>query len=243
MRFDTPIAAESCLGCRHAGDKVRIEVWDSGVGVTADQLPHIFEEYYQGSEGVERGGFGLGLAIVKRLGEALDHRIDVRSTPGKGTGFSIEVPRGKAGVLVEPLSALGPDYRGGAFRGTLLVIEDETSVRTAINRLLKTIGIRAVVAGTINEALTLIKQENMRPDFVLCDYNLRGSANGIECIKALRAALGWNVPAIAMTGDTRSHTIEAIAAHDVSVLIKPFLARQLAELIARHRTSGSHDRS
>jgi PAS domain S-box-containing protein len=231
------------LGCRHAGDKVRIEVWDSGVGVTADQLPHIFEEYYQGSEGVERGGFGLGLAIVKRLGEALDHRIDVRSTPGKGTGFSIEVPRGKAGVLVEPLSALGPDYRGGAFRGTLLVIEDETSVRTAINRLLKTIGIRAVVAGTINEALTLIKQQNMRPDFVLCDYNLRGSANGIECIKALRAALGWNVPAIAMTGDTRSHTIEAIAAHDVSVLIKPFLARQLAELIARHRTSGSHDRS
>ena len=225
------------LGCRRAGDKVRIEVWDSGVGVTADQLPYLFEEYYQGPEGVERGGFGLGLAIVKRLGETLDHRIDVRSTPGRGTGFSIEVPRGKAGAR-EPLSAPTPDCRNDAFQGTLLVIEDETSVRSAINRLLKTIGIRAVVAGTINEALALIKQENIRPDFVLCDYNLRGSANGIESIKALRAALGWNVPAIAMTGETRSDTIEAIASHDISVLIKPFSAHELIELIARHRGSG-----
>jgi PAS domain S-box-containing protein len=230
------------LGCRRVRDKVRIEVWDSGVGVTADQLPHIFEEYYQGAEGVERGGFGLGLAIVKRLGETLDHRIDARSTPGKGTGFSIEVPRGKAAGQ-EPLSAPAPDYYSDAFRGTLLVIEDETSVRSAINRLLKKIGIRAVMAGTINDALTLIKQENVRPDFVLCDYNLRGSANGIESIKALRAALGWNVPAIAMTGDTRSHTVEEITSHDVAVLIKPFSARELVELIARHRSSGSHDRS
>src|SRR5262249_11594756 len=57
------------MGCRRAGDNVRIEVWDSGVGITEDQLPQIFEEYYQGTEGVQRGGFGLGLAIVKRLGE------------------------------------------------------------------------------------------------------------------------------------------------------------------------------
>jgi PAS domain S-box-containing protein len=76
------------LGCRRAGDNVRIEVWDSGgVGITEDQLPHIFNEYYQGTGGTERGGFGLGLAIVKRLGNILGHGIDVRSIPGKGTGF------------------------------------------------------------------------------------------------------------------------------------------------------------
>ena len=79
------------LGCRRASDKIRIEVWDTGIGIPGDQLPHIFEEYYCDAE---RGGFGLGLAIVRRLGEILDHRVDVRSTPGKGTGFSIEVPRG-----------------------------------------------------------------------------------------------------------------------------------------------------
>ena len=82
------------LGCRRAGDNVRLEVWDSGVGIAQEQVPHIFQEYYQGAHGTERGGFGLGLAIVRRMGKMLDHRIDVHSTPGRGTGFSIEVPRG-----------------------------------------------------------------------------------------------------------------------------------------------------
>ena len=88
------------LGCRRAGDNIRIEVWDSGVGITEDQLPHIFHEYYQGTGGAERGGFGLGLAIVKRLGEILGHRVEVRSISGKGTRFFIEVPRGRSGVKV-----------------------------------------------------------------------------------------------------------------------------------------------
>ena len=66
------------LGCRRAGDNIRIEVWDSGVGITGDEIPHIFHEYYQGADSAERGGFGLGLAIVKRLGEILDHRVEVR---------------------------------------------------------------------------------------------------------------------------------------------------------------------
>jgi CheY-like chemotaxis protein len=182
----------------------------------------------------------LGLAIVKRLGETLGHRIDAHSTPGKGTVVSIEVPRGKADPRRTSSPPL-PDCFGDAFRGTLLVIEDETSVRTAISRLLGTIGIRAVVAGTTNDALTLIMKENIRPDFLLCDYNLRGSADGIESIKALRAALGANVPAIVMTGDTTSQTIEAIASHGVSVLIKPFSAHELVQLIARYRNSGPHD--
>jgi signal transduction histidine kinase len=76
------------LGCRRAGARIRIEVWDSGVGIAGDQLPHIFDEYYQGPEGSRRGGFGLGLAIVKRLAEILEHRVDVRSVPGKAPAFS-----------------------------------------------------------------------------------------------------------------------------------------------------------
>ena len=125
------------LGCRRAGDMIRIEIWDTGIGIPGDQLPHIFEEYYCDAE---RGGFGLGLAIVRRLGEILDHRVDVRSTPGKGTGFSIEVPRGRAHVgVAEPVPT--PDLDGEVFRGTVLVIEDETSVRSALNRMLTSRGI------------------------------------------------------------------------------------------------------
>ena len=228
------------LGCRRKGDKLRIEVWDSGIGIATDQLPYIFEEYYQGTEGAQRGGFGLGLAIVKRLGDILDHRVDVHSTPGKGTGFFIEVPRAQTRVRA-PEQLRASVNHDGLLALNILVIEDETSVRSAVVRFLKLKGIGALVVATGDEALTLIHQQHFRPDLVLSDYNLRGSANGVESIKALRTALGRNVPAIVMTGDIRSKTVEAIAAeHDIPVLIKPFFVDELLQQIHElHRAQES----
>jgi PAS domain S-box-containing protein len=222
------------LGCRRAGDNVRIEIWDSGVGITEDHLPHIFREYYQGTEGAERGGFGLGLAIVKRLGEILDHRVEVRSIPGKGTRFFIEVPRGRSGVKV-PEAAPPVHPHNDAFLGSVLAIEDEASVRSALRRLLKTRGVDATIVATATEALTLIREQGLRPDVLLCDYNLRGSPDGIETIRHLRAALGRNVPAVVMTGDTRSQTVVSISAQGISVLIKPFSAEELLETLRGER--------
>jgi PAS domain S-box-containing protein len=228
------------LGCRRASDKIRIEIWDTGIGIAGDQLPHIFEEYYCDAE---RGGFGLGLAIVRRLGEILDHRVDVRSTPGKGTGFSIEVPRGLACVGVSE-SALTSDFDAELFRGTVLVIEDEASVRSALKRMLASRGIGVIGVATASDAATMIKQKDLCPDLVLCDYNLPGPMNGVESIKSLRAALAWNLPAILMTGDTRSETMEAVASYGVPVLVKPFLADELIQLINRlYCSSESSDRS
>ena len=218
------------LGCRRAGDNVRIEVWDSGVGITEDELPHIFHEYYQGTDGARRGGFGLGLAIVKRLGEILDHSIEVRSIPGKGTRFFIELPRGRSDITV-PDTAPPVHPRNDAFLGNVLAIEDEASVRMALRRLLKEKGVDATIVATTTEALTLVREHGLRPDVLLCDYNLRGSPDGMETINRLRAALGRNVPAIVMTGDTRSETVDSISAQGVSVLIKPFLAEALLETL------------
>jgi PAS domain S-box-containing protein len=218
------------LGCRRAGDNVRIEVWDSGVGITEDQLPHIFQEYYQGTGGAERGGFGLGLAIVKRLGELLDHRIDVRSIPGKGTRFFIEVPRGRSTVKV-PDAATPVHPREDAVPARVLVIEDEASVRSALGRVLKMKGVDATIVATAAEALTLVSEQALRPDVLLCDYNLRGSSDGIETIRRLRAALGRNTPAVVMTGDTRWKTTLSISALNVWVLIKPFSADELLEAL------------
>jgi signal transduction histidine kinase/ActR/RegA family two-component response regulator len=218
------------LGCRRAGDNVRIEVWDSGVGITEDQLPLIFDEYYQGTDGAERGGFGLGLAIVKRLGKILDHRVEVRSIPGKGTRFFIEVPRGRSGVNVpEAGPPVNPHH--DALLGSVLVVEDEASVRSALGRLLKKRGVDATIVATATEALTLVREQCLRPDLLLCDYNLRGSSDGIETIRRLRAALGRNVPAVVMTGDTRAQTVDSISAQGISVLIKPFLAEELLEAL------------
>jgi PAS domain S-box-containing protein len=219
------------LGCRRAGNNVRIEVWDSGVGITEDQLPHIFDEYYQGTGGAERGGIGLGLAIVKRLGEILNHRIQVRSIAGKGTRFSIEVPRVQSGAEL-PEAPLQVRPHKNAFLGSVLVIEDEASVRSALARLLKARGVDATTVATTAEALTLVRERGRRPDALLCDYNLRGSPDGPETIRHLRAAIGRNVPAVVMTGDTRSQTTVSVSAQGVPVLIKPFSADQLLEALS-----------
>ena len=230
------------LGCRRAGDKIRIEVWDTGIGIPGDQLPRIFEEYYCD---VKRGGFGLGLAIVRRLGEILEHRVDVRSTPGKGTGFSIEIPRVRAYVGISA-SVPTSDFDGERFRGTVLVIEDETSVRSALNRILTASSIGVIGAATASDAVTLIKEKGFRPDLVLCDYNLPGPINGVESIQSLRAALAWNIPAIVMTGDTRSTTMAEIASYGVPVLVKPFSGDELVQLmnrLPRSSESPDHNRS
>jgi len=89
----------------------------------------------------------------------------------------------------------------------------------------------ATIVATAADALTLIREQGLRPDVLLCDYNLRGSPDGIETIRHLRAALGRNVPAAVMTGDTRTQTVDSIATQGVSVLIKPFSGDELLEAL------------
>jgi CheY-like chemotaxis protein len=117
------------------------------------------------------------------------------------------------------------------FLGSVLAIEDEASLRSALGRLLKMKAVEATVVATATEALNLVREQGLRPDVLLCDYNLRGSPDGIETIGHLRAALGRSVPATVMTGDTRSQTVDSISAQGVSVLIKPFLAEELLEAL------------
>ena len=85
-------------------------------------------------------------------------------------------------------------------------------------------------AASANEALTLIRERGLRPDLVISDYNLPGM-NGVETIDAVREALAWKVPAIVLTGDTRSHVSKSIATHDLTVLVKPVRADDLLQLI------------
>jgi CheY-like chemotaxis protein len=221
------------VGCRRAGDKVRIEVWDSGVGITGEHIPRIFDEFYQVPKNAQLGGFGLGLAIVQRLGKMLGHHIDVHSTPGKGSRFSIEVQLGHEKANVADQSKTPQGKADIPFLGTILVIEDDYFVRTGLDLLLRSEGLAVISAASGNEALALVANKGMRPDLVISDFNLSGPMNGVESIEALRAALAWKIPALVLTGDIRSRVIDEIAEHDVGIAAKPLNGDELLQRIHR----------
>ncbi len=229
------------MGCRRAGDHVRIEVWDSGVGIAGEHLPHIFEEYFQGPQNAPSGGFGLGLAIVQRLGNTLGHQVLVRSTPGKGSGFSIMVPLGHAKVEADGVAAVPPNERDSLFSRRVLIIEDEGSVRAALESWLKSEGLDVVSLANGNEALAQVTDRGMRFDLILSDYNIPGR-NGVDSIHALRAAVGWKIPAIVLTGDIRSDVIESIAKNDVGIALKPVTPNELIGLMRAQLAGGEPGR-
>ncbi|GLR94158.1 hypothetical protein GCM10007858_17860 [Bradyrhizobium liaoningense] len=221
------------IGCRRADDKVRIEVWDSGVGMSEQDIARIFDEYYQGPQGPHSDGVGLGLAIVQRLGKLLDHHVAVHSVLGKGSVFSVEVPVTNESLVANHPSMPSPDVADTSFTGMILLIEDDSDVRRALDRLLRTKGIRALSAASGEEALALVTAKGMRPDLVISDYNLPGEMNGIESIEAVRVALAWRVPGIVLTGDIRLHVVDSVTAHGLSVVVKPVRADELLQLIRR----------
>ena len=217
------------VGCRRAGDKVRIEVWDSGIGIAREDIPRIFQEYYQAQDHKHPEGYGLGLAIVQRLGKTLNHPVNVRSTPGKGSCFSIEMSasRAKADEAHRPKSPVAKDY--AILGGTVLVIEDDTFVRLGLESLLESAGLDVVSAANGNAAVALVTKKNIRPDLVLSDLNLQGPMNGVESISALRAALASEIPAVVLTGDVIG--LETITNQNIEIATKPLDGDQLIQLI------------
>ena len=83
------------IGARRRGERIFLEVWDTGMGISHEQIPLIFQEFYQvrNPERDAQKGLGLGLSIVTRLSNMLNHPVRVRSNPGRGSVFSIELPR------------------------------------------------------------------------------------------------------------------------------------------------------
>ena len=228
------------LGCRRRGDNVRIEVWDSGIGIAEVHIGRIFDEHYQVEDRTHLGSFGLGLAIVQRLGNLLGHRVEVRSRPGEGSCFSIEIPLAPEGASLHSDAAAVPQPPvKAAFHGTILVVEDDSFVRSGIELLLAAEGLNVVGTANGHEALELVTTKRVRPELVLSDFNLPGRMNGVETIQAVRKALAENIPAIVLTGDIRSEVLDAIAMHDVRIATKPVNADQLMLLVRQQQAQAA----
>jgi two-component system CheB/CheR fusion protein len=222
------------LGCRRHGRDVRIEVWDTGIGIAADQLPHIFQEYRRATDQVLPGSLGLGLAIVQQLAEVLGHPVRVRSAIGKGSVFSIEVPAvpEASGVRIFG-SEKQRDGDGIRRAGTILLLEDDELVSEAFKLFLERDGHRVFIVATGEAALKLVTKLALRPDLVISDYNLAGTMTGVRAATSLRKVLGSQVPVIILTGDVRVGVLRDIAKHGYVSRQKPLAAEDLLEEVQR----------
>ena len=229
------------LGCRRRGERLRIEVWDTGVGISEDQIPRVFEEYHKAGEGDRRGGLGLGLAIVQRLGELLAHPVAVRSRLGRGSVFSIEAPLAGAAPL-PARAAEPPQPTSGLLTGEVLVLEGDPSVQEALEAMLGAEGHRVAAAATGQAALDLIAAGGSRPDLVIAGYNLPGGVNGLEAVSSLRSALGRQAPAIILSGDVRAAKQSEIAASGCVSVAKPVEPAALSRLVQRLLAGSEHAR-
>lgn len=221
------------LGCRRAGSEVRIEVWDTGKGIPADRHEEIFREFYQldNPERDRRKGLGLGLAIVERLARLLGHPVTIRSTVGKGSVFSITLPRGSR-----------DDYRpdesspeGATFdlsHVLVLVIDDEVAVQEGMAALLRRWQCDVVTAGSAAEMLDKLLPVHRLPDLIISDYRLRGTENGIQVVEMLRGEFNADIPALLITGDTAPDRLRDAEASGLPILHKPLNPARLRTLIA-----------
>ena len=228
------------VSCRKRGERVLLQVWDTGIGIRESERARIFEEFYQvPNTGVvspeQRKGLGLGLAIVKRLADLMHAPLSVRSQAGRGTVFTLELPVGKAPrAVAQAVPGKGP--LGITLEGRLVVIvEDEPAVRGGLEVLIKGWGASIASFDSVAASAAWAAASDpgiVKPDLLIVDYRLEDGLNGVDAIKALRARFGAEVPAILVTGSTMTgHEMDA-QAHNFHLLIKPVVPNKLRAMIA-----------
>lgn len=220
------------LGARKRGDNLRIEVWDTGRGIAADQMQSIFLEFNQlgVQRAAERTGVGLGLAIVDRIAAMLDYRVQVRSQPGRGSVFSIDVPLADAPSPVAgeaPMLSLPGDPLPGR---RLLVLDNELSILHSMAALLGQWGCEVLIATDEAEASHVLA--GSPPELILADYHLDQGMTGWQAVQKLRARFGYSIPAVMITADRSDQCRRELQGVGVPVLNKPVKAGKLRSVLS-----------
>jgi two-component system, sensor histidine kinase len=223
------------LQCRREAEQVCVQVIDTGVGIPADQIPYIFDEFYQ--VGVpansSREGYGLGLSIVQRIAVLLGLELEVRSEQGKGSAFSFTLPSVVVGQQELPdtgrEAAAAPE---GQIRGAhILLVEDEAAVRNATLLLLSVEGYSVEAVSSLDEALkAAVNGEKI--DLLITDYHLRNGETGLSVIAALRETVGRPLKALLVTGDTSMGVRRLSQDSNLRIVSKPVNANEMLNLIA-----------
>ncbi|WP_448187311.1 PAS domain-containing hybrid sensor histidine kinase/response regulator [Azospirillum sp. sgz301742] len=223
---------EIAVECTVRGARLAISVRDTGIGIPPESLDEIFTEFHQlaNPERDQKQGLGLGLAIVRRLSGLLDHPVEVLSTPGVGSVFTVVVP-------LDRVEAVGPDAPerldgAGVFA---VLIDDNPVILMGLRALLEQWDYSLLTAESCDEAVAELSLRARAPDVIVADYRLREQRTGTQAIRTIRARYGTHIPAVMLTGENSPECVYDSKTESFTILHKPVepehLRRTLAEVI------------
>ncbi len=221
------------LGSR---DWMAFAVEDTGIGITPAQQARLFEPFAQAEASTQQkyGGTGLGLALSRRFAELLGGDIQLQSTAGQGTTFTVRVPASatlpKAAAQVAPRQTAAPAPAVAAFAGTILIVDDDAAGTELVGRMLAGEGFRAVPAASGEEGLRLARE--LRPDLILLDV-LMPSADGWAVLSQLKAdPLLADIPVVMISVTSEKALGFAVGAADY--LVKPVDRESLMRTVEKY---------
>jgi signal transduction histidine kinase len=228
-------AGRVLVGCRRRGSRLRIDVCDTGIGIPQAKRRAVFKEFHRLDQGARVArGVGLGLSIVERIARVLGCEVALKSNMGRGSRFSVEVPRATA-ALAAATTPAAPKVAAGRLAGTvILCIDNEPAILDGMETLLGGWNCRVLKAADLAGALAVLDASDTEPDGLLVDYHLDGG-NGVGAIAALRHRLQRDLPAILITADRSARVREEARAVGVHVLNKPIKPASLRALITQWR--------
>ena len=227
------------VACRRRGRFLRIEVRDNGIGISKTDQENIFREFFQLAQPQldPNKGLGLGLSIVERLTKLLGHPLKLRSAPGKGSVFALEVPLaahpGKQPEAVTAQTPFEDDQETGqsTLQGKkLLIVDDDALVLSSTASILASWGCEVSTAASQAQIEQLLS-DGTAWDLVISDYQLEGGTNGIDVITLIRQRLDKRLPCILISGDTSQTVLRLASVSGYRLLHKPVRPAKLRSLV------------
>jgi len=209
------------VGCRRRGNRVRLDIIDSGIGFNKDQHTLVFAEFSRLERGARMAqGLGLGLSIVQRLVAALSLSLELDSIEGKGSRFSLFLPQARSSR--PPATVPVPEVEAvtGLSNLKILCVDNERSILDAMEGLMRGWGCDVRTARSLKDIDKERTIEGWLPDLVLMDYHL-DQTSGLDAIEWLRHNVGGHLPAALVTAD-RSPAVRRLAEdRGIAVVTKP----------------------
>lgn len=221
------------LGVVRVGERIKIRVSDTGMGIAQTHLSDIFQEYFQvpGTIRDRKAGVGFGLAIVRKSIDMLDgHRLHVVSHLDRGSTFSVSLPSApdSGGAALGTNLVVAPERLRGAY---VAVVDDEALVLEGITTLLRNWGCIVVPAQSVAGLIAGLGQNERIPDLLLTDWRLSDRHTALDALEALHREFECEVPVIIMTGDPVDKLRVIPVTWPVRWIQKPVSAADLSGLI------------